>query len=59
MCIVRAMKGGVSPDEVRDSLAHVPSFEGIMGTIAISETREVEFSQTVRVVKDNKIVPLQ
>ncbi len=58
MCVARAMKGAISPDEVRERLTHMPSFEGVMGTIAISETREVEFSQTVRVVKDNKIMPI-
>lgn len=58
MCVARSMKGAITPDEVRERLAHMPSFEGVMGTIAISKTREVEFSQTVRVVKDSKIVPI-
>lgn len=58
MCVARAAGSAGSAPELREQLASLPPFEGVMGTIALSASREVEFPQTVRVVKNGNIVPV-
>lgn len=59
MTIARAAKGASSSAEVRRHLDGHEPFEGVMGLIAISPKREVEFPQAVRVVSKGKLVPLE
>ena len=60
-CIVQALKQAQpsSPQAIREKLANLPPFEGVMGKISISARREVEFPQTVKVVKNGQIVTIQ
>ena len=56
MIIVHSLKERKMGSGLREALISMTPFQGVMGSIAINSNREVEFPQTVRVVRGGSIV---
>lgn len=55
MSIIRGLKSEKKGSGLREALESMVPFQGVMGSIAINSNREVEFPQTVRIVRGGSI----
>jgi branched-chain amino acid transport system substrate-binding protein len=58
MTIIRGLKAEKKGSGLREALVSMVPFQGVMGSIAINSNREVEFPQTVRIVRNGSIKPI-